>query len=516
MSGMVDVNKPASAPPDSRAHLEAQLLKGPHADMTTIISGAIFIPILYLYASYHQGQTTLVVIAGISLIAGLVRVATSLLYRKFATSENIGLWKAVTHCVIIAFGASLGLFTYVAIAQTDDYRLQFVAGILAAGYAAGSVSLNATVQAGFPMTAFAAVIPAGIALAQHGDPLYRMLAIQVALFLVAMRMTSKATYDQMVSMWRSDEEKAHLLQAITEKSERFDTALSNMPQGLAMFETDRRVVVANSKFRDLLGLPAGENDPPIDVLFELSARNGVLSPESVTTLIGMAHDSANNNAQQAVEIDTIDGQTLEITFQPMSRGGSVVIVTDVTQKRALDRITHLAHHDILTDLPNRMFFEQHFAATLDAAKKDGGRIAVMALDLDRFKAVNDTLGHRVGDRLLKAVAKRIQSRLRAEDFAARVGGDEFILIHANAIGDSAERLARRLIELISEPYDIDGEEIVVGLTVGIARFPEDGADADALLHNADAALYHAKNAGRGMFHLFDKRLATEAGLRKAG
>lgn len=319
----------------------------------------------------------------------------------------------------------------------------------------------------------------------------------------------------MVSMWNSAEEKENLLQAITEKSERFDAALSNMPHGVAMVDADCRVVVANKKLSELLGLPAIIDNAPIGSLFELSARNDVLPLESISELSRKVHGSANNEKQKEIEIDTVNGRTLEITFQPMLRGGSVVTVTDVTQKKALDRITHLAHHDTLTGLPNRMFFEQRFAATLDAVKQGNERVAVMALDLDRFKAVNDTLGHQVGDELLKAVATRIQGRLRGEDFVSRIGGDEFMLIHANAIGDSAEKLALRLIKAVSAPYEIEGNEIEVGLTIGIAHCPDDGADADELLRNADIALYQAKYAGRGVFRLFERQAASVAGMRKA-
>jgi diguanylate cyclase (GGDEF)-like protein len=409
----------------------------------------------------------------------------------------------------------MGLFVYAAIAWTDDYRLHFVAAVLTAGYSAGSVGLNAAVQAGFPASLFASAIPAAIALAERDEPIYRMMSVATILYIVALRMTSKSIHDQMVSSLKSGAEKAQLLLAITEKSERFDSALSNMPQGLAMVDADCRVVVINKKLHELLGLPTIEDNIRIDALFELSARKEVLPPASIRDLNRRVRDSAHNETQKEIKIDTISGETLEITFQPMSRGGSVVIVTDVTEKKALDRFTHLAHHDTLTGLPNRMFFEKRFAATLVAAEQGDERIAVIALDLDHFKAVNDTLGHQVGDELLKAVAKRIQGRLRADDFVSRIGGDEFMLIHVGASSDSAEKLARRMIEVVSAPYDIEGKEIVIGLTAGIAHFPEDGAGAAELLRNADIALYQGKNAGRGVLHLFERRTAGEAGHRKA-
>jgi diguanylate cyclase (GGDEF)-like protein len=518
MDKIIDARTLANSQKARAERLEVTLVEGQHQDIGILAFGTILVPLLFLYASYRESPGSLFILAIMLLAAGIARLATTAFYRRLAmpfTLAKLRFWRAITLTTVLAFSTILGIFAYIAITQTNDYSLHLIAITMVAGYSAGTVGRNAGLQGAYPGQLITSVIPPVIALVQRDETFYRLVSIAALIFFIALRATSKSVHDQMVLAFKSDMEKEDLLQTITEKSERFDAALSNMPQGLAMVDADCRVTVANTKLHELLGLASIEENSRIDVLFEDSARNEVLPTELVLILSRIAHESANcGGRRQSVEIVTINGETLEITFQPMARGGCVITVGDITEQKALDKLLHLAHHDPLTGLPNRTFFEKRFTAMLDAAKKSEERVAVMALDLDRFKAVNDTLGHQVGDELLKAVAKRIQGWLRAEDFVSRVGGDEFIVIHANPIGNSVEKLARRLIAAVSAPYDIEGNEIMIGLTVGIAHFSEDGADAAELMRNADAALYHAKNAGRGVCRLFENQMEGGPGTRK--
>ena len=384
----------------------------------------IFIPLLCLYVSYREKQAVLFNIALIVMFFGFIRLGISLLYRKFAppsTPKSIKFWKEISLAAIMAYSTPLGIFAYVAITQTDDYGLHLIAISVLAGYAAGSTGCNAALQAGFPATLITTLLPLAAALAQRDDPFYRLMAIAVVIYFVGMRAISKSTHKQIVSLVYSSEEKEVLLQAVTEKSERFDAAFSNMPHGLAMVDAECRVVVANDKFRELLKLPkSGDDNAPIESLFAISARNGILPPDSHDLLDRMVRDSAGNGSQQEIEIGAVGGQTLSLAFQPKARGGCVITIMDVTDKKAVERITHLAHHDKLTGLPNRRFFDEQFASTLHAARQAGDRLAVMALDLDRFKAVNDTLGHPVGDELLRVASSRISRAHGAAGFRVAI------------------------------------------------------------------------------------------------
>ncbi|RUY99042.1 EAL domain-containing protein, partial [Mesorhizobium sp. M7A.F.Ca.CA.002.15.1.1] len=205
-----------------------------------------------------------------------------------------------------------------------------------------------------------------------------------------------------------------------------------------------------------------------------------------------------------------------VTRRPMDGGGWVVTFDDVTERRRTEeRMTHLAHHDTLTGLPNRSMFRER----LDLALEDTAAtpLAIFSLDLDRFKAVNDTWGHPAGDWLLKTVAERLQRCLHNEnDVVARFGGDEFVIIQFNFKGiANAEKLAKRIVETIGKPFRDKSREMHIGISLGIAVFPDDGGDADTLLRNADTALYRAKSEGRNLYRFFEPGMDAMVQARRA-
>ena len=185
------------------------------------------------------------------------------------------------------------------------------------------------------------------------------------------------------------------------------------------------------------------------------------------------------------------------------RPAQLVAIMDVTEKRRAEaRIAHMAHHDALTGLPNRVLFHERLDEALLRVRRYAENLAVLYLDLDQFKNVNDTLGHPAGDKLLVAVAERLRTRLRDCDMVARFGGDEFAVLQIGLAGlHEAGLLAERIVTLLSEPYDIEGQQVVIGASIGIALAPADGEIADQLQRNADMALYRAKENGRCTFCL---------------
>ncbi|WP_019535384.1 EAL domain-containing protein [Paenibacillus ginsengihumi] len=193
------------------------------------------------------------------------------------------------------------------------------------------------------------------------------------------------------------------------------------------------------------------------------------------------------------------------------------------RKRAEEQITHMAYHDALTDLPNRLLFDQQSRLYLEEAEKTGGRLAVLFFDLDRFKVINDTLGHHIGDRLLRCLANKLRGYVKEKDVVARFGGDEFILLTSLAHKDEASQFAQGILELLRDPFVIETQELFVTASIGISIYPDDGRDSDTLLKNADNAMYRSKEKGGNSYHYYHpemnrrslRRLNMEIDLRKA-
>ena len=220
----------------------------------------------------------------------------------------------------------------------------------------------------------------------------------------------------------------------------------------------------------------------------------------------------------------------EMTVTPVKNEAGVVehfvaIKRDITDKKVYEaRLDQLAHHDSLTGLPNRLLFSDRLTQRIAEARRRGEQLAVMFLDMDRFKLINDTLGHNTGDIILQEVAERLKSTLRDVDTVARMGGDEFTLILSQVRnGEEAAMIGRRILEILSKPFALGGHELFLTASVGISLFPSDGSDVEMLVRNADAAMYHAKEQGRNTFHFYTEalniaaveRMTLEAGLRKA-
>ena len=283
-------------------------------------------------------------------------------------------------------------------------------------------------------------------------------------------------------------------------------AVANMWQGLASYDSEGRLVLYNAQFCAMLGLSpekvrrARTHRDIIDLSVRAGSYDG-LSADDVwrqdATVIALRQTAL-------AYIDLPGNRTLAESHVPTADGGWVRTYADVTGRRRVEaRIIHMARHDALTDLPNRALFRERLELALEGGSDRARPVALLFLDLDRFKEVNDTRGHAVGDRLLVMVAERLRRAVRETDTVARLGGDEFAIIQTEVEEASQTReLAERLIALVSDPYDIDDASVSVGASIGITVAPADGAGVDELLRSADVALYRAKSAGRGAYCFF--------------
>jgi diguanylate cyclase (GGDEF)-like protein len=283
-----------------------------------------------------------------------------------------------------------------------------------------------------------------------------------------------------------------------ESSQALAVTLSSVVQGIAMIDFRGRISVLNDRARALLRISRQGTGTAQEMIDRLVSAG---SP----CLVSAQPGAADADRRSLVSIAD-DGQVIEISTTRLPDGGKVHTLTDITeQHRAQTRIHYLAHHDALTGLPNRVLLAERIRAALSNAEATDHAVAVMFLDLDGFKGVNDTRGHLFGDRLLQHVAGLIQATIGAGDFVARLGGDEFTIVRAGTT-DLAEavRLAPLLIERISDPVTIEGREVRVSASIGIAMYPRDGTDHHELFKHADIALYRAKSEGRATYRLFER------------
>ena len=310
------------------------------------------------------------------------------------------------------------------------------------------------------------------------------------------------------------------------QSARFAAALSNMSQGLCMVGADERLIVANTHFQEIFELPMDAVVPGRSMI-ETLRSSPLFSPESDSSPNAGLQDYLDLTLQRRSSLlvkELANGRTITITHEPMASGGFVDTFTDVTeQKRTEAQIKHMALHDHLTDLPNRVLLRQRMEQAMHRAQR-GERCAVLYLDLDQFKGVNDTLGHLIGDALLKAVSERLSRLVRSTDTVSRLGGDEFAIIQTDIESPrAATNLATRILRELAVPFDVAGHHVVVGVSIGIAIAPLDGDDPDELFKSADIALYQAKNDGRNRFRSFEiemnalmqTRRELESDLRQA-
>jgi diguanylate cyclase (GGDEF)-like protein len=306
--------------------------------------------------------------------------------------------------------------------------------------------------------------------------------------------------------------------SLTQKSQQLDAALNNMSQALTMFDGQQRLIISNRQYNELYRIAPEQTNPGTTLRAILDARVATGQfPDDAATFIAKTLEQCNSNQPCCALYTMPDGRIISVTHQPMRDGGWVAVHQDITaQKRAEAELAHMARYDSLTGLANRTLFRERASAAIDALQTHGSPFAILMLDLDRFKTVNDSLGHAVGDSLLKVVAQRLRSAIPHVESIARLGGDEFATLVSLPDGhkETATSLADRILAVVTEPYDLDQRRFTIETSVGITFAPQDGTNPDALLKNADLALYRAKSLGGNRYCLFEPAMEAKARERR--
>ena len=359
-----------------------------------------------------------------------------------------------------------------------------------------------------PSVRYAVGIATNIASGRLDNPIAVTGSGETGVLLRALGTMQRSIADKMAQIERLMAQQAsnHATE-IAAQHLRFEVALENMVQGLCMIDAERRIIVHNRRFAEMFG----------------ETEVGAPLLEALPTALVLTQ-AADQGASSSYSRTLDDDRIIAVSERPMSAGGWVVTYDDVTERhRSEARLAHMARHDMLTGLPNRLSFQEQTDTAL-AELRDGEALAVLCLNLDHFKAINDSLGHSFGDALLCEVANRLNGEVGEQVFVARLGGDEFgVLQTSQDQPTSAKKLAERLSTIIAEISDINGERVAVTISTGIAIQADESGNAETLLKNAGLALYRAKSDGRDTFRFFESamdalmqaRRALEIDLREA-
>ena len=366
---------------------------------------------------------------------------------------------------------------------------------MVAGMVGGSlVTLTGSLQA-FSAFLLSAMLPYFLRYVLVGDATHLTMAAMIVVYVVGLIALARPMCQSLVSSVHLAAMNDRLIDQLKEKSSQLQATFDHVHQGVAVFDHLGRLLTWNPRHRELHGYPIHLYRPGTHLRQFLDQDLARIEPASAGELDprALAEPLAPARFQQS----GAEGRTLSVERSSMPGGGFVSTSTDITDhKRVEARMLHLAQHDPLTDLPNRLLFQDRLQQAMVRSKRSGSPVAVILMDLDGFKAINDSDGHRVGDETLKALARRLRSSLRESDTVARIGGDEFAFILPDLTATKAAvRIGEKLLANIETPLKVEECYIDLRASLGIAMYPRDAEDAEALMQFADVAMYRAKRAG---------------------
>ena len=501
-----DGGRRAALPPEVHADL-VETLFGTVGSLVSGILGGLLVPII---AWSRTHDPIYLICSLVMLVLAGLRLEVLRRHRKADPAERrteAKYWETLYGVGAVGFMLAVGLTAGLLVSRAhDDIALLY--GVL---ISVGCVGAVAGRNAARPLIVYGQVgalcLPLAISFMANRSAWYWGLSCMLILILTSVKSTTRFLNDTLVSALLNGREAR--IQRI-----RFSTALDSMSHGLCMGDRKGVITVVNQRLIELFGLNAAAvENCDAQQLADMIADAGPLTPDDRRRFLVAWCDHVA--ARDSSVFSAVIGMGIfDFRCEPEEQGGFVMVVSDVTEARlASQEIERMAHFDALTGLPNRSRFYSHLTKQLGAGLRGGDEFAVLSIDLDQFKEVNDSRGHATGDKLLQLVAERLRKGVKTADVVSRFGGDEFqVLLKVGANRTEVSAIADRIVETLSQPYVIGNDAINIGASIGIAFAPHDATTADEILRCADMALYAAKASGRGMSHAFNAEM--ELALRR--
>ncbi|MCU4179326.1 putative bifunctional diguanylate cyclase/phosphodiesterase [Bosea sp. BH3] len=446
----------------------------------------------------------------------VLRVMTVVAYRRLSHANDsyaqTRRWDRDYFIGATVFSAVLGYSCYVALVQTDDPAAHITSVASTIALASGYVARNAGRPKFVAVQLMMFCVPMAIGLIGAHNPYYRYIGYFAFLYLAANIAITNSLHRNLLALSDATKQSKALASALHSQNLTLDAALNTMIDGLAMFDANLKLAVANAPHSSLYGLPETLSLPgtPMTAIARFLVERQVISKEQLHDLRGGLDTVQKTQTAASREVVTRSGLVLVVTFAPAAEGGILMLTEDATERKATEaRIEQMARFDELTGLANRFEYNAQIREAFARLERTGEAFALFYVDLDGFKQVNDSLGHDVGDQVLMETASRLRSAIRANDLLARFGGDEFLAILPSADHAIVTAIAQRMINAMTRVFDVDGKTVYVTASIGIAMAPSDGRRPADLLRHADTALYKAKAAGRNTLMFFNPAMAEE-------
>ena len=446
----------------------------------------------------------------------ILRIVTVIAYRRRNHAQDTYAqtrrWDRDYFLGATVFSAVLGYSCYVALVQTDDAAAHITSVASTIALASGYVARNAGRPKFVAVQLLMFCIPMAIGLIAAQNPYYRYIGYFAFLYVAANIAITNSLHRNLLALSDANKQSKALASALHSQNLTLDAALNTMIDGLAMFDRSLKLAVSNAPHSTLYGLPETLALPgtPLTAIARFLVERQVISQEQLRDIRTALTEVQTTQQATSREVVTRGGLVLVVTLAPAAEGGILMLTEDATQRKATEaRIEQMARFDELTGLANRFEYTTQITETFAKLERTGEGFALLYLDLDGFKQVNDSLGHDIGDHVLMETASRLRGTIRSNDLLARFGGDEFLLILPSADHVVVTAIAQRMIDVMTRAFDVEGKTVYVTASIGIAIAPLDGANPADLLRHADTALYKAKSAGRNTLMFFNPAMAEE-------